>query len=184
MSAYYNPQLTALIKDKQLVLDTNVLISCFTNEEYFKTFLNVFENNPFLIDSIVKLEFMRNDYLSDDMKKKNIFLNFDRFYVITEHQDIFKKTIENSYDISRIYSHKGNPRIPLGDILIISRLKQFADRQLFLTLDKSDFSTILFDRIGVVSIERNSRNNHNLLEHIVILQFNSKKYTQCINQLP
>lgn len=184
MSAYYNPSIIEGIKDQQLVIDTNILNSCFTNENYFTIFISVFENNPLLIDPIVKIEFMRNAYIATDLNKKENFLKFNKFYGITDHQEIFRKTMENSHNISRIYAHNGNPRIPLGDLLIIARLKNYYDRQLFLTLDKSDFSTILFDRVGVISIEKISKDHHNILEHIVILKFNKKKYEDCFNKLP
>lgn len=57
---------------------------------------------------------------------------------------------------------------------------------IFATLDKSDFSTILFDRVGVVSIERKTGNKdkvRDIIEHISLLQFNKKKYTECLSNL-
>lgn len=48
-------------------------------------------------------------------------MSTDKNFLITE-----KKVYEKVFDIARIYSYKGNPNIPLGDIFIIARLSLYS----------------------------------------------------------
>src|SRR5262249_53720862 len=103
-----------------------------------------------------------------------------------DHADIYKKVYMNAFDIAKIYAFNGNPNIPLGDLFIVSRLMAYDKNYLFATLDKSDFSTVLFDRIGIISIERQSLNKdrpRDVVDHISILKFNQVKYKTLLSKL-
>lgn len=105
---------------------------------------------------------------------------------MTDHQDIYRKTYTNAFEIAKIYSQFDNPNIPLGDLLIAARLMIYGENYLFLTLDKSDFSTVLFDRVTIISLEREVGNKNkpkNIIDHIMILKFNKEKYKDCLEKL-
>lgn len=185
ISAYFNPKIIDDIKGCYLVIDTNILTSCASNNEYFDLFLDIFKYNYFLIDPIVKLEFIRgaSGKLFED---KNKFLEFDKFQSMLDHYDIYRKVYANTFVIAKIYANCGNPNIPLGDLFIVSRLMVYDRNYLFVTLDKSDFSTVLFDRVGVVSIERKSGNKNrqiDIIDHISLLRFNEEKYKICLSKI-
>lgn len=184
MSAYFDPNQISEIKHFQLVIDNNILTSCFSNVVYLNEFHQIFKNNLLLLDPTVRLEFLRTTVTSELIQKKNDFLTFNNFYLMTDHSEIHKNFLEKAYSIARIYSQIGNPNIPLADLLIISRLSNYRNNVLFLTQDKSDFTTILFDIVSVVSIEKISKKNHRVLEHLVLLSFNNKKYKECLSKLP
>jgi len=182
MSAYFNPATISLIKGCYLVIDTNVLTSCSSSKEYFDTFYEIFKENIFLIDPIVKLEFLRSTNKTI-FEAKNSFLEFNKFITMLDHYDIYKKVYANAFTIAKIYTNYGNPSIPLGDLLIVSRLMIYGDNYIFATLDKSDFSTVLFDRVGIVSIERKTKNRIDVVDHISLLRFNHNKYHVCLKKL-
>ena len=182
MNVHYDPQVIEEIKERYLVIDTNVLSSCSSDKDFFKSFLDIFKNNYILIDPIVKLEFLRGAFREETYKEKSKFLEFEKFNMMVDHQEIYKNIYEKAFDIARIYSHNGNSGIPLGDIFIIARLATLNENYLFLTLDKSDFSTLLFDRLAVLSFERKIRVE--VLEHLQILKFNNSKYKECFKKLP
>lgn len=69
-----------------------------------------------------------------------------------------------------------------NEILIISRLASYKENCLFITLDKSDFSTLLFDRIAILTFERKVKAE--VLEHIQLLRFNQSKYRIHLSDLP
>lgn len=183
MSAFYDPSVIKSILGCYLVIDTNILTSFSASDEsYFLQFLEIFKGNPFLIDPIVKFEFLRGSS-GTLFEEKSKFLEFDNFHSMIDHQDIYKKTYNNAFPIAKIYANNNNPDIPLGDLLIVSRLMLYGKNYLFVTLDKNDFSTVLFDRIGVVSIERKSAKGKDLIEHILILRFNDQKYKECLKRI-
>lgn len=187
MSAFYNPEDIKKISECGLVLDTNLLTSLSSDEEYFQEFIKIFKGNIKLIDPIVRIEFLR-DASGGVLKNKMVLLEYKNFSKVTDHQEIYKKSLEEVTKISRIYAYHGNPNIPLGDLLIVSRLSLLEDHFLFATLDKSDFSTILFDRIAITSIERkikpkDGKPPRDIIDHIALLRFNKEKYANCCAKL-
>lgn len=182
MKVYYNPQAIGEIKGTYLVFDTNILGSYSSDVDFFKTFNDIFKDNIILIDPIVKLEFLRGAFREQTYKEKSKFLEYEKFSIMIDHQEIYRKAYENAFNIARIYSHNGKSNIPLGDILIISRLASYKENCLFITLDKNDFSTLLFDRIAILTFERKVKTE--ILEHIQLLRFNQSKYNKHLSSLP
>lgn len=182
--AYFDRDFIQSIGGKYLVLDTNVLTSLVSSPEYFSTFLKIFESNPFLLDPIVQLEFLRTTYLKDVYTDKLKFLRLEKFNLMPNHQEIHTKILLNAKYIGQIQSKNGHLKTPLGDILIMARLMDCSENHLFMTIDRGDFTTLLFDRLGIVSIERFANKKEGVLEHISILSFNKKKYEECFDDLP
>lgn len=170
-------------KDKYIVIDTNILSAIASDRDYYKTFFELFKNNPIFIDPIVKLEFLRGAYIEKTYKEKSNLLKLDKFYPMVDHQDIYKKVYDTAFNIARIYSHKGKPAVPLGDILITARL-EVTRSSLILTEDINDFPTVLFDRLCMITFERTNKEGMEYLEHVQLLQFNQKKYDTCLANLP
>jgi len=187
MTAFYDNRLTENFHQEAIALDTNVLSSLFLDKMYWEDFMNIFSANQLLIDPIVKLEFLRGAFRVNAYEEQSKFLTSHRFTSMADNHDIQTKIYEHVFNVARIYSHQGNPSIPLGDIFIIARLAVYDQSVLFLTRDYGDFDTMLFDRKAIVSIERKLRNKlgpPEIVEHIQILQFNHEKYQVCLDTLP
>ena len=184
MITHFDPNILDKIKGKYIVIDTNVLSDCSSDVEFYEVFFDIFKNNPLFIDPIVKLEFLRGAYAEKTYIEKNELLKLEKFLSMVDHQNIYKKIYDITFDIARIYSHKGRPHVPLGDILITARL--FVQGEyLFLTEDKEDFNTLMFDRLGVISFERtNNKDKHEYLQHLQLLKINKEKYKKCLEELP
>ncbi len=186
MAAFYNIPDLEKINRYHLVIDTNIVALCSSDEIFLQSFLEIFKKSNRLLDPIIKLEFLRGTQTDSLYKKKLKFLEFHEFYDMPDHYEIYNKVKDDTYNIARIYSHHKNPDIPLGDLFITSRLKYYSDTHLLITLDQQDFSTLLFDRLAVVSIEtspiKTDRKSTSLM-HIVVLQFNKEKYEECLNKL-
>jgi hypothetical protein len=101
---------------------------------------------------------------------------------VLDHQEIYKTVYDTAFKVGHILAHKGNTSVPLGDLLIVSRLLTYPNA-FFLTLDKDDFSTVIFDRIHIVSIEKKVKNK-SILEHIQVIEFNRQKFQSCMKELP
>lgn len=184
MVAFYNPSDLSNFKGTSIVLDTNILSFLFKNKGNYELFVNIFRDFDFLIDPIIKIEFLRGAYADKIYEDKKAFLEYESFFQMAEHQEIFLKVKENTLFISRIHAHRGNKAVPLGDLLITARLMLYEQNCLFLTQDKADFQTTLFDRCAVISIENMKKHNQSILEHWSLLKFNKEKYDRCIKNLP
>lgn len=183
MSVFYNLQEISDISKCYLILDNNILASCFSNLTYLDSFVDLFKPNPKLIDPIVRLEFLRGAYAQETYLEKKKFLSFNEFYPMADHQQIYIKVIENSIKIAHILTHKGHPDIEIADILITSRLMEYPD-YLLLTINYLDFPSFIFDRISIVSIEKINKKKEIIVENIHLLKFNREKFESCFSELP
>lgn len=185
MAAFYDKHILDSYSKRRIIIDTNILAICSTDSDFLKEFKEVFKNNYLLVDPIVRLEFMRGAHTERLFKSKKEFLEFNGFYEMPDHQEIYKNVYKNSFDIARIYASHNKPDLKLGDIFIISRLILYPNC-LFLTKDANDFTTMLFDRIGVFSVEHKTIKNPSenlIIEHLCLLKFNSSKYKSCLYKL-
>lgn len=184
MTAFYDPSFTKSIEHRKLVVDTNILAICSTDLLFLKSFKAIFEKNYLLLDPVVRLEFLKGTQTASLFKKKEQFLEFNAFYNMPDHQELFTKVNTNALNIARIYAHH-KTEIKLGDTLIISRLMLYPD-YLLVTEDKNDYATMLFNRLGVISLEHETL-NHPIeklaLQHMSVLQFDFDKYQSCLTKL-
>lgn len=186
MSVFYNPD---LIKDLKgyLVPDTNVLSSCISNPLFFGEFIKITQNTTILIDPIVKLEFKRGAYQEHLLKEKQKFLEYEGFNPMMDHQRIHMDTADRALDVSRVYCHHGKTNMPLGDLLIIARMSIYKRPIIFATLDKDDFTPLLFDRIGIATFVREiagKQGKTDVIEVIQFLSFNHDRFTKYLDRLP
>ena len=89
MPAYFDPSLIDQLTG-YLIIDTNVLHSCFTDPKFFVDFMVITKNTQLLIDPIVRLEFMRGAYQENLYAEKRAFLEYDKFYIMTDHYQMYK----------------------------------------------------------------------------------------------
>jgi len=185
MNTHFNLKNILEIKDKYIIIDTNVLSDSSSDPEFYQTIYGILKNNPILIDPIVKLEFLRGAYIEKTYREKSAFLKIEIFNPMVDHQDIYKKVYDSAFNIARIYSHNKKSNIPLGDILITARQEvQNSDNYYFLTEDREDFTALLFDRVAIISFERFNKDGQDYLQHLQLLKFNHKKFKKCLDNLP
>jgi len=185
MNTHFDPTIIESIKGKYIILDNNVLSDSASSPEFYQTLYKILENNPLFIDPIVKLEFLRGAYIEKTYKEKTAFLNIEIFTHMVDHNDIYKKVYDSAFNIARIYSHHKRPNVPLGDIFITARQQIHTQQEyLFLTEDLLDFTTLLFDRMLILSFERKDKDNNEHIQHLQLLKFNQKKFKDCLDSLP
>ena len=186
MPAYFDPSLIDQLTG-YLIIDTNVLHSCFTDPKFFVDFMVITKNTQLLIDPIVRLEFMRGAYQENLYAEKRAFLEYDKFYIMTDHYQMYKDLYDRALSISRIYSHHGKPDLKLGDLFIIARMAIYKSRVILATMDKDDFGTLLFNRIGIATFTREKKDKHvqkDIIEVNQFLRFDQKQCDECFGRLP
>jgi len=167
-----------------LVLDTSVLAFCMESEENFKFIDHITPNATLMIDPVAKLEFLRGAYQESVLKQRKTLLEYKRFNKMMDHYQIHHQTYDQAELISRIYTHHGISDVPLGDLLIMGRLSIYTARMMFATFDKNDFSKYIFDRVGIVTIETETKNNKDIFRVLQFLELNRSKLDDCISRLP
>ncbi len=167
-----------------IVPDTSVLQLCFTDEIFFRFFLQFTEHSTILIDPTAKLEFLRGAYQEHLFTERSTFIEYNGFLKMMDHNQIHNLTYKKALDIARIYAHVGNPRIPLGDLLILARMSVYSVPCTFFTLDKEDFGTLLFDRLGIVTLVRQNKVRADYFTNMQILTVNKTKFDTCLRKLP
>lgn len=186
MSAFYNPHLIDELSG-YLVPDTSVLASCISDPGFFKEFITITKNTTLLIDPIVKLEFRRGEYQEHLLKEKQRFLEFEGFVPMMDHHKIHIETADRALDVSRVYCHHGKSNMPLGDLLIIARMSIYSCPIIFATIDKRDFTPLLFDRIGIATFVRevsDKQGKRDVIEVVQFLRFNNKRFNKLFASLP
>lgn len=186
MSAFYNPALIDQLSG-YLVPDTNVLSSCISDPGFFKEFITITAKSTLLIDPIVKLEFRRGEYQEHLLKDKQRFLEYEGFMPMMDHHKIHIETADRALNVSRVYCHHGKSNMPLGDLLIIARMSIYAWPIIFATIDKRDFTPLLFDRVGISTFVRevnDKQGKRDVIEVVQFLRFNHTRYTKMFSSLP
>ncbi len=186
MAAFYNPDDLETLVNWNLIIDTNILITCSTDPAFLYEFHQVFHQSKRLVDPIARLEFLRNTPTDSLYSKKLDFLKLNEFYEMTDRHELYFQTKTDAELISRVYSHHRKPNVPLGDLFITAKIKNHCSTHLFVTLDQQDFTTLLFDRITSVAIESMPSKNEfhgTSLYHVILLKFNNDKYSKCLSKL-
>ena len=78
---------------------------------YDSTIIRDLAEKYLVIDTNVRLEFLRGAFTTSLYKEKNDFLMFNEFYSMPDHAEIYEKVIDNSIHIAHIYAHKGYPML-------------------------------------------------------------------------
>lgn len=167
------------LKNKYLLLDTNVLINSLKNPEKFSGFFtNIqkeLEMQP-VIDHSIKFEFLRGAVFQEQKETLSDFLSllFGKNYLeLRVDSEIFNTATE----LANIFSRKNSnskSQISFGDCLISAQMCRYnKDKdQLFLaTIDNKDFPLCVFDRIDIHTIDL-----CNDIINIGIYSFNTSSY--------
>lgn len=84
MAVFYNPSLLRKLTGWHLIIDTNILSVCATDEVFLDNIMKVFRSNTRFIDPIVRLEYLRNAYTDLLHKTKVEFLKANKFYEMND----------------------------------------------------------------------------------------------------
>lgn len=147
------------IRNKHLILDTNLLVNIVKNTDIFLSFTEKIEqlNVKSVIDQTIKFEFLRGCSTKSDIQKKEKWLD----YLLGSNRmelPVDKNIFERARLISNIYCRK-NPKyakqISFGDCLIAAQMMKYnrsRDSLYIATIDNNDFPTFIFNRISIETI--------------------------------
>lgn len=140
--------LLSLLKDKHILLDTNILIDSLTKPRLFKSFFNELRENGVTITSIdpVAIEFLQgaSDKKRYGEKKEILSQIIDAFIPI--NKDIFN----NVYKLIEAYGIDGKGT-DMTDFLLGAALVQYPERLFLFTKNTGDFPLSVFNLVSVIN---------------------------------
>ena len=160
-----------------LLLDNDFISELFRDSEILKEFLSIYKETIFLIDPLIKFEFLRDVFEPKQRRIKKAFISQSIFLPIYDTQEDTVKLRENAMLLSIIYSHKGhnrNSKISLVDLFLGSRCMLNAPSLQVITGNKKDFPTSVYDIIKIINIEQND----GIIKPYSLLKFNKEKFNK------
>lgn len=164
------------LRNKHILLDTNILINSAKYQSEFKEFFNELKkyNVSPNIDCSIKLEFLRTANTQKNLSIKinylNILLGNDEKRLdlpITEKTLVDARRLSNLFHYLNIKKHS----ISAIDSIISAQLKKYSNNLFLATMNHKDFPLQVFDLIQAINIS-----TINELFTIGIYAFSEKKY--------
>jgi predicted nucleic acid-binding protein len=171
-----------LLRGKYLLLDTNVLINYQkypVQMERVHSKFDEFETIP-VLDEMVRFEYIRGAESPEEIKVLKIFLMI-LFKLTTADVDqlqfpVNQETINTATDIANIYSSRlKNLNAPAIDCFLASQMKKYHKNLFLVTSDHKDFPSLLFDRIGIDTVDTGTD-----IINICFYKFSKEKFDAAI----
>ncbi len=148
MEIIYPTDLIALIKDKHLLLDTNVFRDATSHPTIFNTFFNNLKKNGVTLVTIdlVKYELLIGSANGAKYKEKSTFIDS----IIDADISTITRTYELAYDLIKEYQLDGKG-VSVTDLLLGAVLRQYRGHIYLLSRDTSAFIQRVYDLVSIVN---------------------------------
>ncbi len=142
------PNFISVIKNKHLLLDTNVFIDTLLNPLPFADFFNSIKSKEVTLTTIdlVKIEFLKGASDFRKYKEKNELIEKIVDYIIPITPDIYK----NAYELIKKYEMNGKA-LSETDLFLGATLMKFKKNIYLLTKNTTDFPLNIFELHSVVN---------------------------------
>jgi len=148
MEIIKQPNLFSLLKNKHILLDTNILIDSLIKPSVFESFFQELRDNNVTITSIhpVAVEFLQGAANKERLEEKQEILN----QIIEAYLPLTKDIIDNVYKLIELYGADGKG-MEMTDFLLGGTLMQYPNKLFLFTKNTSDFPMNIFNFISVIN---------------------------------
>ncbi|MBI5619593.1 type II toxin-antitoxin system VapC family toxin [Candidatus Gottesmanbacteria bacterium] len=149
MEIAYLPTLIPFLKNKHLLLDTNVFRDAVVKPAVYSRFFNELKNADVTLATIdfVRYELLKGSADDTKYKEKEKFIND----IVDITIPVVAKTMELVYTLIQRYGIHGTA-INITDLLLGATLMQYQNNICLLTRDTTDFIQTIFDLSFIVNI--------------------------------
>jgi len=171
------------LKNRFVLLDTNILIDSAKYPVEFKSFYDLLSNNNVksVFDYTVNFEFLSHATSLKESKDYHLFL--DHTFGAKKNQlqlPTSSQLFKVAQNISLIANRMDNNKISLADCLIGAQMAQYSDGSLFLaTQNHSDFPACIYDLLFKQII----RLKNGKIKLIGFYKLNKDRYTSLVDDL-
>lgn len=140
-----------IIKDKHILLDTNIFIDAFSSPAEFANFFNKLKSsssNATLVTlEVVLIEFLKGSTQESKLIEKEKYINniVDSYLPITPDYIALVKNLLKEYKIE-------GKDLSITDLFLGSTLIKYRENICLFTKDLADFSTNIFNRISFFNL--------------------------------
>jgi hypothetical protein len=171
------------IPNKYIYLDTNVLSGLFNHKDSLEGFFSIMIDSFIILDPYIRLEFLRDIFVSEQISNREEFLNQPIFFPAIDHQQIYNNIVNiNSLLLSQVFAlHRqkskfgGKASWSTVDLLLAARVMGYKEKALLLTGDRNDFPACVFETIGVLTLESNKSG---LLNNFYLLKYDEDSFNK------
>jgi len=183
MSIVLSDNISSVLKDRYILLDTCFLSEQLHDEEFLKKSFSLFSESYLIIEPLVKLEFLRDIFLPGEKFLRKKFIEKDAFIPAPLHADIYQKIFDNALTISRLYKqnnnrHRATPK--LVDLILVARIVLTNFNYLLITRDVNHFPAILFDLVATIVVRQDKESE---LRSFGVLELNVDKFNGLLDKL-
>ncbi|MBI1863799.1 hypothetical protein HYS03_01170 [Candidatus Woesebacteria bacterium] len=186
MKLFFDNKASKIAQQEKLIfVDNDFLGLIFHDEEVMKESITVFSGKMVHLHPFTEFEFLRDVFSPKIRIFKEQFLAQPIFGHIDPdtHMQIFQHLLDNALLLSKIFAHQagsGNKNTSsFVDLLLAGLLMFLKDKAVLITSNKKDFSSCVFDIVGIINIEQNDGS----IRTICILEFNQGKFNNCLEKL-
>ncbi len=171
------------LKDKFILLDTNVLIHSSKNTEEYSSFYSALHshNVKAVLEECVRFEFLRS--VSDKKERKEYELLLSLLTGSASDPwvlPVSSETFATAKDIANLYTRDNKPKIEFGDCMIAAQMHKYAGSGLYLaTENHNDFPRILFELVCTHVVDVSKRGE---LHTIGIYKFRIDNYKKLMEK--
>lgn len=143
------------LKDKWILLDTNLIINSSKNVESFRDFFLELDKHNIVpcIDDCINLEYLRTSNSPSSIKKKKDYLSTLLGKDMTT-LPITNETLQDARKLSILCSSFNNSKdMGFVDSMIAAQLKKYGDNIALATCNNKHFTTKLFNRVVIETVD-------------------------------
>jgi hypothetical protein len=163
------------LKNKTILLDTNIIIEFAKCPSYFKGFFDDLKDSDVVsaVDESIKCEFLRKSNTIDKRGQKEKLL--DLLLGIGEKRTELKITNEIFVEatlLSNVFNFLNDKNSSsIVDCLLAAQLKKFGENLYLATMNNKDFPMKIFDRVCIFNIEMGDE-----IKNIGVYKFSKKRF--------
>lgn len=149
MKIIESPNLLSTLKNKYLLLDTNVFIDAFSNPKEFGLFFNELKSNETSLVTVdlIKTEFLKGAFNKTKYTEKLEFIEEIIDTCLPMTQDI----LDYIYELILMYKEDGKG-VSFPDFLLGATLMKYKSSLFIMTKDSSDFPLNIFELASYVNV--------------------------------
>ncbi len=149
-----------LLRRKHLLLDTNVVINYMEHPKELEGVRKEFEDVEAIpiLDELVRFEYIRGAASPSEIETLKNFLmilfSLPESDIDRPQFPILQETVGTAATIANIYSKRlKNLHAPAIDCMLAAQMKKYYKSLILVTSDHKDFPPLLFDRIGIETVD-------------------------------
>lgn len=144
--------LISSLKNKHILLDTNIFIDATKHPNDFTDFFNTLKDEDIIVATIdcVKIEFLRGAPNEEKYKEKEAYFNNITKFILPTDLEV----IANSYELIKKYKEQGGT-VAIADLYLGANLMKYKSNLYLLSKNTTELPVTIFDLEFIINYPLN-----------------------------